>query len=310
MEIFKKGMPILIILLISGAVFFGYRHAATALGSYISDFSEEKFNAKVSIGCAGLGLPLCLELKDVEINESINIRSVRIYPNPLPFLLKNRIILSTVKIVEPVVRIKKGKGRKIAIPDFLKKEKDTAALKTPAPNFYFSKIYIQNGTLIYEKEKETALEFVGLKGVIERPGFYFSKNNGIRFAVAGFLKNRDSDFLSPLKINGYMESDDVMKARVQCSDIKINTSGPIYKKYLSGIVEKGRVDFKSDVRVTKTNMIAECSVEGEDVVLRKDVDQKIDTPLVANFIVLIGFRNKVVKVKNLQGNFLNLIFDR
>jgi len=225
-------------------------------------------------------------------------------------LLKNRIILSTFKIVEPVVKIKRGKIRKIAIPDFLKKEKGTAALKTPAANFYFSKIYIQNGTLIYEKEKETVLEFVRLKGVIERPGFYFSKNNDIRFAAVSFLKNRDSNFLSPLKINGYMESDDVMKARVQCSDVKINTLGPIYKKYLSDIIEQGRVDFKSDVRITKSNLIAECFMECEDVVLKKDLDQKIDTPFAATFIMLVGFRNKVVKLKNLRGNFFNLIFDR
>ena len=74
--------------------------------------------------------------------------------------------------------------------------------------------------MIYEKEKENILEFIGLKGVLERPGFYFSKNNDIRFAATGFLKNRDSDFLSPLKINGYMESDEVMKVKVGTADIK------------------------------------------------------------------------------------------
>ena len=305
----KKAIPIITILLISGFVFFGYNYTIDNLKAHLSCLLEANFDVKPSIGFVGLRLPLSLELKDVRIGDSVSVGSVRIYPNPASFLLKNKLIVSTVKIIDPVVKIKIGEDRKIISPNFLKKREKKVSSETAAPNFYTSKMHIENGTLIYNEGKEGMLEFVKIKANIEGPGIYFSKGNSFRFAIKGFLKDKDADFLTPLKTDGILEVSDVIKLKLQATDISVDTLGPIYSKYLSSVVEKGKLDFKSDVQISEANLIAKCFLEGEDIVFKKDPDKKIDTPFVATFYLLINFENRIVKIKNLQGNFLKLIFD-
>ena len=296
---FKKSLPILIILLLSGLVFFGYTYATENLKLFLLRFSEKNFNARLSVGRVGFGFPVCLELNDVKLNNVVDVSSIRIYPNSASFLLKNSLVISRINIIDPVVRIRAEEIEKLGI-----------AVKISAPNFLLSKIYIQNGTLIYDQEKENALEFIKIKGNLESSGFYFSKNTPIRFAATGFFKNRGSDFLSPLSINGYLEPDDIIKAKLYVSDIKVSALGYIYDKYLSRVVEEGRMDFNTDIEISKNNLKAKCFLEGEDIVLKKEPGHKIDTPLIASFILYANFKNKLVKVKNLQSNFLRLILSQ
>ncbi|MBU1061784.1 MAG: hypothetical protein KJ952_03570 [Candidatus Omnitrophica bacterium] len=305
-----KTTSIIGIFFIFVLVFFGYTYATKNLKVVLSNFLKKKFNTEFSIGYVRIGFPFCLELKDVTISHSVDIRSVCIYPNPAPFLLKDRPLISFVKIIDPVVRIKRGEGIKPDIAGFLNEKGDIVLSKVPLSSFYFSKIQIQNGTLIYDGGDKGSLEFVKIKGTLEGPRFCLSKDNVFRFIAKGSLKNKDTGFLSPLILNGYIESSDSISARIQANDIELDTLSHIYTEYLHRTVsEKGRISFDSDIKISGGNLIAKCFLEGKDVILREALDKKNNTPLVASFILLVNLRNNLVKIQNLRGNFLDLIFD-
>ena len=308
-DIFKKIASVFIIALVCSSFFFGYHYITKNLTSFINTFLNKNLDAKISIKKAGVGFPLCLELKDVEIGEAINIKSVKVYPDPRGFLLKNRAIVSTIKIVNPVIEIKKEKGFRSYIPDFLNRREKKYTSGISEPKFYFSKIRIQNGSLIY-KVGEDIIEFVDIKGNIENPGIFFSREGPCQFAATGFLKNKDSGFLSPLRMDGFIEADSAVKARIELSGIRLDGLGPLYGKYLSQLIEEASFDFKSDIQISEKNLLARCFLEGEDIVLKKDEGQRLDTAVEASFILLVNFRNNLVKVKNLQGNLLRVIFGR
>ncbi len=259
----RKIAPVVVILLISGLGFLGYIHATENLKLFISGLLEENFDAGVSIGYIGLGFPICLELKDVKINDSVDISRMRIYPNPASFLLKNSF------------------------------------------DFYCTKILIHG-----DKGEGSRLEFAKVKGSLRGPGVYFSKDDIFQFAARGFIKNRGTDFLSPLKIKGHLDPRDIIKARLYASDIKLDTLGSIYDKYLRRGMQGCRVDLESDLEVSRNSLAARCSLKGKDIVLKKDSGQDIDMPVAASFILLINFKNNLVKIKDLQSNFLELVINQ
>lgn len=308
---FRRNTFVILIFLISSTLFLGYRYTTKNLKSLLPIFLKENFNTQLSIGRVGFGFPLCLELKDVKIQDAIDIETVQIYPSPLSFLLKKGLIISTIKIVNPVVRIEKMTAGQFVVPDFLKEKEREKESSLPVSGFYFSKIRVHNGTLIYDEGKDSMQKFVGIKGVLESPMFHLpKKDTTLRFKAVGFLKNKGSDFLSPLRIDGRIESGNVLKARFQASDIKIDTLGPIYAKYLSNIVKEARINFDTDIQISKTNLVAKCLFKGEDILLKEGLDQKIDAPLVADFILLFNFKSKMLKLKNLRSNFLELVLNR
>ncbi len=306
----KRFLLITVILLIAGLAFFGYNYAGTHLESIASKFLADNFKIKISIGHVGIRLPLCLELKDVEIDDLVDIKSVRIYPSPTSFLLKDKAVFSSAKILGPVVRIKKGDIKDLGIAGFLKaNKKQLVSADSKAPKFYLSRIRIEKGTVIYGEGKD-ALEFVNIKGNIRTTGSSLLKDGISQFAVAGFLKNKDSDFLSPLKIDGFLEPDGIIKARLEASDLNMNSLGAVYNKYLSSLLESAKIGFKSDIEISKKRMIAKCVVKGEDIVLKNRSKQEIEAPMVASFTLLVNFRNNLVKIKRLRGNFLKFILGR
>ena len=306
----RKFLAIIVIVLIIGAVFLGYNYASAHLESIASKFLEQNFKARISVGRIGIHLPLCLELKDVGIEDLIDIKGVRLYPSPTSFLLRDKAIILSAKIMSPVVRIKKGHIKDLNVASFLKEDKDQP-VSTSIKNqkFYLSRIRIQNGLLRYDRGRDI-LEFVDIKGNIENPGSYLSRDNICQFSAAGFLKSRDSDSPPPLKIDGVFEPDGIIKARLQASGLKLDSFGVIYTKYLSSLIESGRIDFKSDIEISKKRLIAKCSVEGKGIALKKRPDQEMEAPIVANFILLINFRSNLIKIKHLRGNFLKAILSR
>lgn len=314
MKTLRKIISVFIILLLSVAVIFGYNYAKKNLESLVSVFLKDNFNVTASVGSMKIGFPLCVELRDVKIGDSVDIKKVRIYPNPAPFLLKKNFIVSSVKIVEPVIKIKRGKREgSLSIPDFLKKiEQGVSSDKGSAPlsNFYFSRMHVQDGTLIYEEGRENALEFINIRGNIQNAGIFSPKGGVCQFAATGFLKNKDSDFLSPLGVTGFVKSDNLIKIKAQIDDVKVGTFGSIYAKYLSNLIQEGSVDCKSDIHLSNKNLIAKCFLEGQDIVLKKDQGQKLDAPVLASFILLVNFKSSLVKIKNLEGNFLDIILGR
>jgi len=306
-HIFKRSVFIIVIFCVSGLIFLGYRFLAGNIKSRLLGLSEKAFSADISIGQARLRFPVSLELKDIKIGSAISISNVRIYPSPASFFTKNKLIISKVYITDPVISIKKEDVSQLSAADFLA-AKEGQGPQSPLllPDFLLSRIYIHNGTVLYDKDGRNKLEFININGEIETLGLYFSKNNAFDFAITGFLKNRETDFLSPLKISGRAGPDSKIKANLQIDDIKIKTLGMVYDRYLSRVIKEGRLDLNSDIRLLKSNLLARCTLEAEDVTLKKDVGGKTEPPFLTSFILLFNFENKLVKLKNIQGNFLNL----
>ena len=304
-DIVKKVVLALVAFSIIVLLFFGYTHATKNLSVFVTRFLGEHLSATISVGHVRIGFPLCVELKDVKIDDCVDIEKVQVYPNLATLFLNNKTLVSAVKIINPIVKVNREKKKKFIVTNFL--NKDESASKKLGTNFCLSSIGIENGTLIYEDNKEL-LEIVNIKGSIRNPGIFFSDNNICQFTVAGFFKNRKSDFLSPLKIEGLVGTDNVVKARLQASDVKPESFGPVYAKYLSQRIEGGRIDVKSDIQMSAGNLVAKCFLEGEDVLLEREQGQEPKAPFALSFVLLANFKNKLIKIKNLQSNFFELIF--
>ncbi len=304
-DIFRKIILALVAFSIVVLFFFGYTYATKNMPMFVTRFLGERIGGKISVGHVRIGFPLCVELKDVRINDYVDIKKAQVYPNLATLFFKNKTLVSSVKIVEPVVKLGKEKKKDFLVADFL--DKNESSYNEPGINFRVSSIDIKNGTLIYDGEKD-GLEIVNIKGSVKNPGIFFADNNICQFAVAGFLKNKESDFLSPVKIEGLVGTDNVVKARLLASDVKPENLGPVYTKYLSKLIEGGRVDIKSDMQVSGKNLVAKCSLEGEDIFSGKEGSQGSEAPLKLSFVLLANFSNKLVKIKDLQSNFFKLIF--
>ena len=236
--------------------------------------------------------------------------SVRIYPNPASFFVKDRLIISKITIADPVVRIKKEDNSLFGAIDLSKVRPEGSVRDLAVSGVLISGIHIHNGTVIYDEGGSAELEFTGLKGDAGSPGFYFSKNNSVNFSIEGFLKNRETDFLSPVKISGKIGIDNIARARLQIDGVNISTLGDIYEKYLSLAVKEGRLDLDSDIQISKTNLIAKCLLKGEGILLKKGLDKELESPLLASFVVFFSFNNKLLKFKNIKGNLFKLILNR
>lgn len=306
---FKKIIVVIFILSICAGIFFGYSYVTKNMHVFASRFLEENLSAKISVGGVAITFPLCIELKDIDIEDSLHIRSAKLYPNLASFFSEKKVVVSTLKIIDPVIRITGDKKARFIIPDFLKDRKSHAGSNDSKLNFYFSKIRIKNGTVLYGKEGNI-LEVVDIKGVIENPIIFSSGKDMCRFAATGSLKNRDSDFLSPLSINGCVEHDATIKAKVHISDVRFPTFGRLYEKYMYRFIKDGKVDLESDIRISKKSLMAKCFLQGKDVVLRNAEEKKLDIPVVASFIVFANFKSSLLKIKNLEGNFLKAILGK
>ncbi|MDP6686200.1 MAG: hypothetical protein QGI05_04520, partial [Candidatus Omnitrophota bacterium] len=149
----RKFIPIVVILLVV-ALFLGYNYTTKKLTLFISKSFEENLGAKLSIKDIKFTLPFCVELKDVKVSDLIKIESVRVYPNPKEFLLRNRVALSMINVINPVVRIKKEEDNEFVLPDILKETKGETSSSFPLESLALSNIRIQNGTFIYEDEEK------------------------------------------------------------------------------------------------------------------------------------------------------------
>jgi hypothetical protein len=309
-NIFKKSVFFIVIFCVSVVIFLGYGFLSNSVKTRLLESSKDFLNAEVSIGQARLRFPVSLELKNIKIRDSIDIPSVRIYPNPASFFVKDRLIISKITIADPVVRIKKEDNSLFGAIDLSKVRPEGSVRDLAVSGVLISGIHIHNGTVIYDEGGSGELEFTGLKGDAGSPGFYFSKNNSVNFSIEGFLKNRETDFLSPVKISGKIGIDNIARARLQIDGVNISTLGDIYEKYLSLAVKEGRLDLDSDIQISKTSLTAKCLLEGGDIILKNDPDKELKSPFLASFVVFFSFNNKHLKFKNIKGNLFKLISDR
>lgn len=307
--LFRKTIYLAVIFLIIGLVFLGYTYTARNLKSFVTGALEKSFGAKLSIAHMRISFPLCLELKDVKINDTVSISKVYIYPSPASAFLKKTFIFSSVKALEPVVKIKKGRYESFA--GFRQFKSDTAKplLNDSKTVFFVSRIDVENAAVIYEDEGESGIEIVKINASLESPYVYLMAGRLLNFNASGFIKNKDSKVLSPVSVKGRVKGDYTVKAKLKVQDVGIAALGPVYEKYLKQKIERGSLDFTGSIVVSKNALKADCFCRINDIIL-KDAASKLSMPLIASFILGFDFKDKAIKIDNLQTNLLSLLFSK
>jgi hypothetical protein len=296
-RVLKKFSFTILIVLLSGAIFWGHSYFTRSFRSFILTSLKNVFKTEdVYVGYAGLGIPLNLELRDIKIKNAITIQRVNIYPNPATMLFKNKIIATSIKITGPVVNyneIKKepfytNTGEKINL------------------SFCFSKIIVENGRFFYALDDGKLIDCCRIKCILEGPGIYFTNANTFVFKAMGFLKNHGTNFLSPFQANGVVTKKGIAKIKLRATDVDCESLGPIYTRYLKGIVTKARVDFYSNMLLSSRGLNAKCYLKSEKSSFAGEQLLKITEPLAVSFILGVDFTRNIVKIRSLHTNLLNI----
>lgn len=306
---FRKTIYLAVIFIIALGLVFGYNYAAWNLKSFVVKTLENNFGAKLSIAHMRMSFPLCLQLKGVKINDAITIAKVYVYPSPESVFLKKTFIFSNIKIAGLVIKIKKGENDDFSYLKALKNETLESASKDSKTLFYVSRIDIENGAFTYDSGNGNEIELVKINGNFKGPYAYLTGSKPFSFKIESFIKNQRSDTLSPLRISGLITKEFIIKAKLQVQDVTLGTFGELYYKYLEAKVIGGSLDLDSKIIISKNNMKADCFCRINDIIL-KGAAQKISMPLIASFILGFDFKDKAVKVDNLQTNLLSLLFNR
>ncbi len=298
MSIIKKITPFLLVLTVIAGSFYAYTHVTNNLKTIISKSGSKNTGSDFSIGKTGLSFPLCLELKNVKYKNLITAPSVKIYPNLISLFLKDKLLISAVKISDPVIDINKKDVTNFNLIAFIKKIEDLIPYKF----VYFSSIYMKNCIFSFSKNDRQLFEFVDIEGVVKGPKLYFPRDRKFDFSARGYLKNPESDILSPVSMGGKITLDKKVKGDLLIDDIKISAVDQFYESRFISLIKEASVDFHSDFMITENFIKATCAVIGNDVVLEKAPDTKKETPLAISMVLLYSFKSKILKIKDLKGN--------
>jgi len=290
-------------------IFLGYTYTAGNLKSFVAKELEKSFGAKLSIAHMRMSFPLCLQLKGVKINDTITIAKVYIYPSPASAFLKKTFIFSNIKILEPVIRMKKGHYESFAGFAQFKNDTINPSSKSSKAVFLVSGIDVENAAIIYEDEKGAVIELVKINVNLKSPYAYLMPGRLLNFNASGFIKNQDSNMLSPVYLTGRIKRDYTVKAKLKAQDVGLAVLGPVYEKYLKQTVEKGSLDFTGRIFVSKNDLKADCFCSINDIILKEDVS-KLSMPIIASFILGFDFKDKAIKINNLQTNLFKVLFDK
>nr|MBU1328261.1 hypothetical protein [Candidatus Omnitrophota bacterium] len=306
---FKKTIYLSAIFTVIGLIVLGYTYTVRNLKSFVAKELEKSFGAKLSIAHMRMSFPLCLQLKGVKINNTITIAKVYIYPSPASAFFKKTFIFSNIKILEPVIRMEKSHYENFA--GFTQFKNDTINLpsKNSKAVFFVSRIDVKNATIIYEDEDGIVIKLVKIDANLKSPYVYLMAGRLLNFNASGFIKNKDSDIFSPLCLTGWMKGDYIVKARLKAQNVGLATLGPVYEKYLKQKVEKGSLDFTSRILISKNDLKADCFCRINDIILKGAVS-KLHMPLIASFILGLDFKDKAIKIDNLQSNLFSLLFNK
>jgi len=269
--LFKKTIYIAAIFTITALIFLGYTYTAGNLKSFVIKELEKSFGAKLSIAHMRMSFPLCFQLKGVKINDTITIAKVYLYPSPASAFLKKTFIFSNIKILEPVIRIKKGRYESFAGFRQFKNDTINPSSKNSKAVFLVSRIDVKNAAIIFENEEGIAIELVKINANLKSPYAYLTPGRLLNFNVSGFIKDKDSDSLSPVRLTGRIKGDYTVKARLKAQDVGLTALGPVYEKYLKQKVEKGSLDFTGRIFVSKNDLKADCFCRINDIILKDAV---------------------------------------
>ena len=304
--LFKKTLYLVLAFIVISALFAGYRYASKSLRMFAAKAIEDSFGARISIAHMKVRFPLCLQLKGIKINDTIEIAKVYIYPSPASLFAGKTLVFSKVRIVEPVIRIKSS--RQHGLEDLFV-QKDTKALAQRPASFFVSAIQIENSSFIYDIDGQAGVEIVKLSGNIKANITDAVRSPRLNFKFKGFFKEGGSGKAAPLRVTGIVTRDSAIKAKLQARGVSLEVLGPLYERFLKVKVGKAALNLDSRIIVSKNNLKADCFCKINDIIL-KDAATQISAPLIATFVLRFDFGNRAVKITNLQTNLLSLIFNR
>lgn len=296
-RVLKRFSFTILIILLSGAVFLGHAYFTKSFRSFILSSLKNTFKTEdVYVGYAGLGMPLNLELRDIKIKNAITIKRVNIYPNPATIFFKDKIVATSIKITEPIVNYNEIKKE----PFYTHRDGNSNII------FCFSKVIVENGNFIYALDDGKTIEFCRIKCILEGPGIYFTDANPFVFKAMGFLKNHGTNFLSPFQANGVVTKKGIAKIKLKAIGMDCESLGPIYTRYLKGIVTKARIDFYSNMLISSKGLNAKCYLKSEKSTFKGEQVLNITDPLAVSFVLGIDFARNIVKIRSLHMNLLNI----
>ncbi|MFH1783260.1 MAG: hypothetical protein ABH848_06565 [Candidatus Omnitrophota bacterium] len=302
---FRKIIPVLLVLILSGMVFFGHQGTTRHIKNLLSEFSKKKFNTELYIGYINIRPPLYFELNNVKIGDIANIRSIRIQPNLTAFLVNRKDIGVKVSVIEPKIVVKKENTKQVTISDFIESKKEEFLTDYSFLTCYFSSISVQKGTFIYDDDTSDPITLVNIRGNLRGPKFHFGRPNVFNFNFLGFLKNKDSNLTSPLRLAGVAKSTKDIKAEFFASDIDVGIF-PFYAKYINQMIKGATLDFRSDIQIVENDLVADCFIKAKDIILKEGTQISAEPPFIATFLLFSNLKNKAFKIKELQGNLLSL----
>ncbi len=307
--IFVSAVLILIGLLIFGSIFF-----ATKSKAFIADFIKKNLIENVSFGYIGIEYPLRITLRDVEIfqregsekKDIVKIDRVYIYPHPVLFF-KNRILISRVDIINPVITVTRGVDGNLnmPIPNGMLKAQQTR-------NIFISRIDLENGRLQYsEKKPENGfnLLFENINARFDSVSFPFGQGSS-KFRLFANIKSEQSQ-PATLSLNGYIKMQDrSLKAKLSMEDLNVHTLESFYKRYLGGVVKEGVLNCYSRLDVHNETLRADCRLDIEKATFIKDINIRPADKMAAEFLLTMNLKDYTMRVNNVKGNLFEVLFDK
>jgi hypothetical protein len=248
---------------------------------------EDALNKKVKIGYLGLKMPLALEIKDLEIDELVNIDYVYISPH-LFGLLSGKIILNKIMVLRPEVNWAVGLPTDITLEKQSEDiEIDEALAQTRAilgsprsgfkhpPKIIIKYLRIEDGTVNFTDQ---AVSESGVKITLNEilldvnNSYLFPKSAVTNFQLTAKIPWQEDSGAGIVYTSGWVNLyRKEMQARLEIEGIDGLSLYPYYSKWVdleNSRIEEAKLNFFSDIQGINNEVVAQCRLELTDIKFR------------------------------------------
>lgn len=251
---------------------------------------ERNLKRKATLERVTIGLPLSFGIHKLNIEGLANIEDVSIKPAFLS-LFAGKLVLNELNLVRPNITLEMNSDGKlnIALPQS----------KSKQPPVLLARLKITEGKIVFVDKK------------IDPAGFKVALNNiNLNIAKAAFpptslftrfnllaALGEDKGKISALGWVDFGPKD--MEGELELKDIDLTYLAPYYQKFISEKkLSSAKLNFGSDLRAVKNNLIAKCHIEITDLAYLKEEPadkEKASVDLFPNVMELLsGQGGKIV----------------
>lgn len=272
MELGKKiitlGIAVLIIFFIAAHLFLNFRGRDLIIRNL-----ENLTHKKVTVNYFRVGLPLNLELKNLNIQDVAVIDKVFISPSLLG-ILTGRLIFSDLRIIRPEFTYEKIS---LANKDAPLSQTFAPTTKKFFPSLFFKRIRIEKGKInfIDHTAGRDGIQLTVKDLFFNLSNFYTQPHPGvINFELSGKIPwQKDSgEEEGKVELLGWLDLfRKNMEASLKITDIDGIYLYPYYSQWVDlekARIEKAKLNFNSDIHGLNNNLTAECHLELTDLVFK------------------------------------------